>query len=225
MLIFNNSKSSHKRNRTFKKFPRRKIKDNKSLKELGYCKNNWIDDDYTFTKGDIKKFLMSNLGKPVDLVYSKFLKRWKSFENPKTEFYSWIKDNIVDRLGGFYTTNGILNYKKPVKKQKPVSKAAANKERFDKLDMLSLLNTLYNIRVPQCIGRFWVGDIERTVYMDNYPPFTDAYNLNPSGRHPCTIEGIGSGINISTQYTSTGKLFYTYSINNDISTIYFYYRA
>lgn len=226
MLIFSNSRSNHKRNRTFKKFPRRKIKDNKSLKELGYCKNNWIDDDYTYTKGNIKKFLMSNLGKPVDLVYSKFLKRWKSFENPETKFYSYIKDTITDWLGGFYITNGILNYKKPIKKQKPISKADINKERFKKLDMPSLINILYSIRVPQCLGRFWIGDTERTVYMDNHICIQDGYSAAYKNRQRCGIAGIGYGLDVNIEFKPTGKRLDTYtpSISNN-PTIYFYYKA
>lgn len=229
MLTFNNTRSSHKRNRTTKKFPRHKLKDfntiPKNLKEWGYCKHNWNDDDYTYTKGNMKRFLMSNLGKPIDTVYSKFLKRWKSFENPKEEFYHYIKDSIVESIGGFYLVNGILNYKTPTKKKLSISKADINRERFKNLDMSSLINTLYSVRVPQCLGRFWVGDTERTIYMDNHIYVQDSYSFAYKNRQQCGIVGVGYGLDVDIKFKSTGGRLDTYTpSSNSNPSIYFYYR-
>ena len=62
-LTFGLKRSSTKSKRTHKKFPRYKFKDftaiPRNLKEWGYCKHNWNDDDYTYLNGDIEKFLNS----------------------------------------------------------------------------------------------------------------------------------------------------------------------
>lgn len=171
----------------------------------------------------MKRFLMSNLGKPT--VYSKFLKRWKSFENPKEEFYCWIKDSIVESIGGFYLVNGILNYKTPTKKKLSISKADINRERFKNLDMSSLINTLYSVRVPQCLGRFWVGDTERTIYMDNHIYVQDSYSFAYKNRQQCGIVGVGYGLDVDIKFKSTGERLDTYTpSSNSNPSIYFYYR-
>lgn len=71
----------------------------------------------------MRRFLLSNIGRPVDKVFSEFLKRCdKSIYNPRETFYDWIKkkEDIGSR-GGFYVTNGILNYKRKEKKHNEVS--------------------------------------------------------------------------------------------------------
>lgn len=107
-----------------KKYPRTTIKNNggdrKAHKAVQWCRNNWIDDrcnDANTTK--VIRFLKSNVGRPIDKVLSEFIQRChKSMYKPKEFLYSYIeeKDKISWSMGGFYLSNGILNYKKPRKK-------------------------------------------------------------------------------------------------------------
>lgn len=69
----------------------------------------------TVFTGNIEKFLLANVGRPVDKIYSEYLKRCRlSMTNPKKLFYRNIRDKseLSSRFGGFYVTNGILNFKK-----------------------------------------------------------------------------------------------------------------
>lgn len=68
----------------------------------------------------IKKFLLSNVGRPVNKVYSEYLIQARAHskrENLHTIFKSFINQSInhISRgfsdAGCFYVTNGILNYK------------------------------------------------------------------------------------------------------------------
>lgn len=238
MLIFNLKRSSTKSKRTHKKFPRHKFKDintiSRNLKEWGYCKHNWNDDDYTFLNGNIKKFLIHNLGRPINKVFSKFLTRCNKLGkfNPKEEFYSWIqkKENINKWLGGFYLTNGILNYKKPIKKKREEPSYLTNQKRFNKLDLHSLIKLLYETHVPQCLGKYRKYNNEYTFYMD-YTASNDEFAdlmLEKFGRRKTSIDGVGYGINLNITNTQTGKTKYSYNIINDWlqsykPTIYFYY--
>ena len=70
-----------KRYRRAKKFPRNKILHRGDEKSAYWFKNNWIDDNYRYFKGDLDKFLMSNVGRPVDKVFSEFLKRCRRGTN------------------------------------------------------------------------------------------------------------------------------------------------
>ena len=107
-----------------KKYPRTTIKnkggDRKAHKKVQRGRSNFIDDrcnDINTTK--LMRFLKNNVGRPIDKVLSEFIKRChKSMYKPKEFLYSYIeeKDKIWWSMGGFYLSNGILNYKKPRKK-------------------------------------------------------------------------------------------------------------
>ena len=62
----------------------------------------------------IERFLLSNIGRPVNNVYSDFLTRCApTIHNPYDTFFRNIsKKEDIGRWGGFYITNGTLNYKK-----------------------------------------------------------------------------------------------------------------
>lgn len=108
-----------KKSRRYRKFPRKRI--NKvGEKVAGWFKTNWDDDKFPYFSGDLHRFLLANVGRPVNKVFSEFLKKCRiSAEryNPKTRFYRMFqeKENI-DYHGGFYLSNGIINYKKRKKK-------------------------------------------------------------------------------------------------------------
>jgi len=238
-LTFGLRRSNTKSKRSLKKFPRHKFKDintvPKNLKEWGYCKHNWNDDDYTYVNGNIKKFLIHNLGRPIDKVYSKFLQRCSKLGrfNPKEEFYKWIqkKEDISKWLGGFYLTNGILNYKKPIKyRNTRLLDYQINQNRFNKLDLYSLIKLLCETHVPQCLGTYIMHNDEITFYMDytsSDDEFTDLMS-EKFRRRKASIDGVGYGIDLNIINTQTGKTKYSYSIINDLfkchkPTIYFYY--
>ena len=172
-LTFGLKRSSTKSKRTHKKFPRYKFKDftaiPRNLKEWGYCKHNWNDDDYL--NGDIEKFLKCHVGYPVNKVFSKFLSRCNNLSkfNPKEEFYSFIQDkeDIDSQRGGFYVTNGILNYKKPVKGSdyQIINKYNENQKRFNKL----YLRPLTKVLIESGIGKYLLREGEKTIYIDFYP--------------------------------------------------------
>ena len=233
-LVFNLKRSSTKSKRTHKKFPRQRLKNDyttaRNLKEWGYCKHNWNDDDYTYFNGDIKKFLKCHIGHPINKVYSKFLKRCKNIGkfNPKEEFYNFLqkKEDIAKWVGGFYLTNDILNYQEPIKKKKLESYYVTNKKKFNKLDLHTLLKTLYELHISQCLGTYYIRNEERTVYMD----FTDSPVFEDTKRVTCSIPGVGYGIDLNIVDTQTGKTKYYYRVINGWlrsyrPKIYFYYLS
>lgn len=81
------------------------------------------------------------------------------------------KEDIDSQCGGFYVTNGILNYKKPVKKSnyQVINKYNENQKRFNKLYLRPLIKALIESRVPQCIGKYLLMKGEKTIYIDFYP--------------------------------------------------------
>lgn len=122
MIEFGTKRSYNgKKSRLHKKFPRKRIA-KVGEKVAGWCRNNWNDDGYSYLSGNLHKFLLSNVGRPVDKVFSEFLKRCDKTAhkyNLKYEFYDYFEEKSeIDYLGGFYLTNGIVNYKKPTKRPK-----------------------------------------------------------------------------------------------------------
>lgn len=96
--------------------------DRVAYKEANWFKNNWEDDRAKWAFNGIERFLKVNIGRPVDKVFSEFLERCdkstKSY-NLKKIFYDHIKEKEdITWYGGFYVTNGILNYKKRTSRPK-----------------------------------------------------------------------------------------------------------
>lgn len=83
-------------------------------KGMGPCYLSW-------TTGNMRRFLLSNVGRPVDKVFSKYLERCEpSVYDAKKRFFSYIEEKKdVFYRGGFYVTNGILNYSRKHKSQIP----------------------------------------------------------------------------------------------------------
>ena len=224
MLEFSLSKSSHKRNRTYKKFPRYKLKeDHLNLKEWGFCKNN--SDDHTYINGNIKKFLMNNIGKPINKIYSMFLKRWKvgGRYNPREELYSYIKnkENINSYLGGFYLANGMLNYLKPQQIQQKQDYSKLNAKRFNELDLINLVKSLEDTGTPQYLGKYYIGEEEKSIYLDNHWTKTENPNYNLA-----RIEGVGNGLSIS-YIKKTSSFVKEYKVVNcaGVPLFFFYYKT
>lgn len=101
------------------KFPRgTKVIKNFEGNHLGISRLYW--KDFTITAEHLDRFLLANIGRPVSKVYSEFLERCdSSIYNPKEIFFRMFhkKEEVVSRWwGGFYITNGIINYKRKRKK-------------------------------------------------------------------------------------------------------------
>ena len=123
MIEFEKHKSSSYK--WSKKFPRAKINhhggDRKAAKVVGWYMGNWNDDIFQSCNYNLlTKFLKANLGKPVNKVYTDFLRRCKKSmksEDLKEFFYRDFHEKDYDEAGDyFYVSNGILNYKKKVVK-------------------------------------------------------------------------------------------------------------
>ncbi len=117
MIEFKTRRRYGKRSRWLLKYPRKSIKHRIDEKYKGWFGNNW--DNYYYLTGKIDKFLMANLNRPVDKVFSEFLDRCNNSAKRydlKKFFYSNFKDKKdISYYGGFYLTNDIINYKKGTK--------------------------------------------------------------------------------------------------------------
>ena len=117
MLEFELKRSKKgKRSRWAKKYPRKRISHRGDEKYAHWFPYNWTDDKYTYLCGDIEKFLMANLFRPVDKVFSEFLQRCRKgteIYNLREKFYNMFKNKEdIKYGGGFYLSNGIINFKK-----------------------------------------------------------------------------------------------------------------
>lgn len=95
MIEFGTKRSGGgKKSRLHKKFPRKKI-DKVGEKVAGWFRSNWDDDSYPYFSGNLRKFLLSNVGRPVDKVFSEFLGRCRTSAkryNLRHEFYSMFEE-------------------------------------------------------------------------------------------------------------------------------------
>lgn len=208
MIEFGTKRSGNgKKSRFCKKFPRKKIA-KVGEKAANWFKNNWKDDSYPYFGGDLCKFLLSNIGRPVDKVFSEFLDRCRTSAkryNLKQQFYDIFeeKENIGYK-GGFYLTNGIINYKKRRKfpcSNRPISTVDLNKKLIPK-NLNEICRKCEETHKMQYLGEFWVAYgvlkrvyiIERKVWEDAWIYDHNIYKLTLHYRK-CCLWGVGSGIN------------------------------
>lgn len=64
-----NRNGNGKKSRWAKKYPRKRILKRGSEKAAGWYPYNWYDDSYHHFHGDLHKFLLKNVGRPVDKVF------------------------------------------------------------------------------------------------------------------------------------------------------------
>ena len=202
-LIFNLKKANGgKRGRWSKKFPRKKIFTRRGEKAANWFRNNWIDDSYTYLRGNIHKFLLANIGRPVDKVFSEFLKRCDKTAhkyNLKYKFYDYFEEKSeIDYHGGFYLTNGIVNYKKPTKRPKGKPYILIEDRNRAALPVLGpICRECERLQTPQFLGVFKVmsnGEItDKRVYVITKEAFE--YNFKCK---PVKIIGVGNGIRKDT---------------------------
>lgn len=188
-----------RKSRTHIKFPRgaKKVKNFEGTR-LGMRVNRWVEP--SITARHVRRFLLSNIGRLVDKVFSEFIKRCdKSIYNPKEIFYSYIekKEEIDPRWGGFYVTNGILNYKKkkePQKKEVPLynSYVEFNNGTFPNDEALKLICNKALRDGLTLVGKFYVfldyrrGTRLRNVFIRSSSSFAGFFKFR-------TVEVIGIG--------------------------------
>lgn len=214
-----------------RKYPRARINnkggDRKAAIEAGWYKFNWNDDHFnTFNHKLIIRFLKANVGRPINKVFSEFLdkcdnKLRKSYPL-KEEFYCHIeKKEGIDYLGGFYVSNGILNYKKSCSKEEYRKKIAElyHKPLQDCIDynllhlpskkkIIEICREATNTKKPQLLGNLYVlvkytNQLKDVYVMDSdYPDFLYA---------PCEIRTESyypiSCISIALDYVHYGFKF------------------
>lgn len=200
------------------KYPRARINnkggDRKATIAAGWHKNNWNDDaTYNISGKLMERFLKSNVGRPVDKVFSEFLEKCDSKLRKsyplKKEFYSYIeKKEDIKWYGGFYVTNGILNYKKGTKfiyKTNPhlisLNEAADyNSSNLPKNnDIVFMCEKANKTKSPQYLGSFYVYNrptpIKKSVYIVDKDAYLPTFETSE-------VVGFGCGIglfNYSTQ--------------------------
>lgn len=191
-----------------KRTPRTRIKnhggDRAAYKEAGWFKHNWNDGSrMRWAFKNIERFLKANVGRPVDKVFSEFLERCgKSMAsyNLKDWFYSNIEEKEkLTWSGGFYITNGILNYKKRTKRPEYKHEPSVNWEQYnlDKMpNLAAICKKVDSVRDKQFMGMFYISDsyslkpvylISRTIYNEGL------YWLRFK---TCRIRGVGDCIQI-----------------------------
>lgn len=183
-----------------KKYPRTKINNRggnrKAIIAAGWYKYNWIDAHYSlFSDKHIMRFLKSNVGRLIDKVFSDFLKRCntkirKSY-SLKKEFYSNIdKKEDIGCRGGFYISNGILNYKESCSKEeyrkqmiqdyyKPLQDCIEYNRLHIPNDksLRRLCEEATNTKTPQLLGKLYTrikytNQLKRVYIIDScYPSF------------------------------------------------------
>ena len=187
-----------KRSRWSKKFPRKRILHRGDEKAAYWFRNNWIEDNYRCFKGNLDKFLKSNVGRPVDKVFSEFLDRCnKSAKvyNLRKRFYDMFeKKSEIDWSGGFYITNGILNYKKRTKKPKPesyISMGDYNRQLMP--DIAILCKKCESSHLKQPVGEFKFNNVQKRVYIVEREVWLSDLKLQVYHRL-CHIYGVGEGV-------------------------------
>lgn len=214
-----------KKSRFLKKFPRKRILHRGDEKAAFWFRSNWIEDNYRYFNGNLNKFLMSNVGRPVDKVFSEFLDRCNksaSVYNLRKWFYNVFKEKSeIGWSGGFYITNGILNYKKRTKKPKSrsyISMGDYNRRLIP--DIAALCKQCESSHLKQSVGEFrltYKG--QKRVYLVEREIWLSDLKLQSHYRL-CSIYGVGKGVSKSIlnyqdkMYRATYELWDNYRWDN-----------
>lgn len=211
-----------KRSKWSKKFPRKRILNRGDEKAAFWFRSNWIDDNYRYFKDNLDKFLKSNVGRPVDKVFSEFLDRC----NKSAKVYNlrkWFYDMFEEKpeigwSGGFYITNGILNYKRRTKKPKSkpyISIGDYNRQIMP--DIVTLCKQCESSHLKQPVGEFKLTyKVQKRVYLVEREIWLNDLKLQAHYRL-CSIYGVGKGVSKSI-WGSQDKMYKaTYELWDDWS--------
>lgn len=211
-----------KRSRWSRKYPRKRILNRGDEKAANWFRSNWIDDNYRYFRGDLHKFLLSNVGRPVDKVFSEFLDRCRKSANVynlREWFYDMFEEKSeINWSGGFYITNDILNYKKRTKR--PRSKSYTYMEDYNRRampDMTPLCKECEATHTKQLMGMFKLAyNVQKRVYLVEREIWLNDLKLQAHYRL-CSIYGVGKGVSKSI-WDSQDKMYKaTYELWDDWS--------
>lgn len=189
--------------------------DRVAYKEANWFKNNWEDDRAKWAFNGIERFLKVNIGRPVNKVFSEFLERCdkstKSY-NLKKIFYDHIEEKEdITWYGGFYVTNGILNYKKRTSRPKSCEPLSGyiNTEEYNRNNM-PVLKPICELadetHKKQLVGTLYYNYSRgpKLVYLIRKEDWFDIGNRVSLKYKPCTISGIGDSV-IKSMYVGIAK--------------------
>lgn len=211
-----------KRSRWSRKYPRKRILNRGDEKAANWFRSNWIDDNYRYFRGDLHKFLLSNVGRPVDKVFSEFLDRCRKSANVynlREWFYDMFEEKSeINWSGGFYITNDILNYKKRTKR--PRSKSYTYMEDYNRRampDIVTLCKQCESSHLKQPVGEFKLTyKVQKRVYLVEREIWLNDLKLQAHYRL-CSIYGVGKGVSKSI-WDSQDKMYKaTYELWDDWS--------
>lgn len=201
-----NRNKNGKKSRWAKKYPRKRILKRGSEKAAGWYFHSWYHDNFHYFSVDITKFLMSNLGKPVNKVFSEFLRRCRKCTgkyNLRDKFYSVFKNKEdIDYKGGFYLTNGIINYRKGERKPKKSVLPMFNYGQYnlnnlpDKNTLLDICNKAKDTHNKQPIGEFYISgnSYDKVEKVMVYIATTSDYKESYFYMKLCNIIRVGVGV-------------------------------
>lgn len=203
MIEFRERSNRKKSSRWTKKYPRTIINrlggDREAIKQTNWYRNNYKDDKWKRAFKSIGKFLKHNVGRPVDKVFSEFIKRCDSSTssyNLRKVFYDHIKKKEeITWAGGFYVTNGILNYKKRTARPKckpSIDRASYNLEHIR--DIKAACKEADSTRAKQFMGMLYINGYSNLnpVYLIRGDVFNE--ELYWLRYRVCYIYGIGDYI-------------------------------
>lgn len=161
-----------KRDRYYKKFPRQLIdKPNKVISHT--------DINYKHIYGNIKRFLLARVNKPINKVYSEFLKHCdksvKNYGDIKNWFYRAIE--YPYGVDVFYVEDGILKHKTRVL-PKYQSTTHINEDNLKQVNFNNIIKNLLDSNIPQYIGNFYpdfasyLGPVYLDICSNNNPRLT-----------------------------------------------------
>lgn len=212
-----NRSRSGKKSRWVKKYPRKRILKRGSEKAAGWYFHNWYDDNYHYFHGNLHRFLLKNVGRPVDKVFSEFLQRCRRGTekyNLRKWFYDMFKNKgDIDYTGGFYLSNGIINYKKRSKRPKdsyvpsPYILAQFNTQNLpSKRNLYNICKKAEETHEKQLLGTFYISDglyesRKATVYVAAKSDYEASYFYMGIAE----IAGVGLGVGFYVCRAQDGK--------------------
>lgn len=212
-----NRNRNGKKSRWTKKYPRKRILKRGSEKAAGWYFHNWYDDGYHYFHGDLHKFLLKNVGRPADKVFSEFLQRCRRGTekyNLREWFYDMFEEKeSIDYRGGFYLSNGIINYKKKSKSPKgsyvpsPLILSQFNTQNLpSKRELYDICKKAEKTHEKQLLGTFYIStglykSRKATIYVATKSDYKASYFYMKIAK----IQEIGIGVRFYVHNAQDGK--------------------
>ena len=217
MIEFTVSRSGNvKKPRWFKKYPRKRILSKGGEKVAVQHHYDWHGENHPHFCGDLYRFLLKNVGRPVDKVFSEFLQRCRKGTeryNLREWFYDMFENKEdIDYTGGFYLSNGIINYRKGQRGSKspypiPFLPSDFNIQNFSSgIDVYDICKKAEKTHRKQLIGTFYISagyDKSRkaTVYVTTRSDYKAHYFY----MEVANIMEIGIGVEFHIETSQDGK--------------------